>query len=295
MVNNQTADYHVLRNCNYILFEELFENRIIDPSGMRLCAECNGDIAITPLILNGQSYQYRDDYRYLFQNESRPVCYGYTINIPQKMFDTHKMYLLNGGALTLTGKEEEGNTSGIQLFEYTDRSIEDLLIDNRLFHLTIQAPSYKGSSIHHYVTFRFPVCMSTMHNIDLNSSFYQPVYTITAFSTNGNEHAMIMSNLESKYDCSQIPQSAPPIIKHPANRQAYVDGYGVYGATVYVTMPNATTYFVPVDQFDEETQQGYWYIDYPNRVVTGQIIYAYQIEPGKLRSDLVSQVVGSGD
>ncbi|MCL2755681.1 MAG: hypothetical protein FWE45_01365 [Firmicutes bacterium] len=64
-----------------------------------------------------------------------------------------------------------------------------------------------------------------------------------------------------------------------------VTGTGVSGATVYVELPNG-------DVRQTTVILGYWSVTSPTRLLGGQEVKAWQKEPGKSESEIITRVVG---
>ena len=166
----------ILYNVKRVILEELIiATGLVNPSGKKYVLECDSEIALEPMILEGESKVLRDSTKLLARAKEEDLIEGYKLTLTSVRFPVGAIPLIQGGTLTMGQSDNVSKIAG-----YTAPKMAEGNVGKKPFKLTAYVENYDGDDIVNYVKFEFNKCKGKPFNLDLKKDFFAPVFEVTA-------------------------------------------------------------------------------------------------------------------
>lgn len=168
-------------DCLYNVVKVLLEE--IDPATGEVKAsspekveiECDSEIALEPIILEGETKTLRDSKRILARAKEEDLMEGMKLTLTTVKFSPVALSMVQGGTVR---KGSEAHTN--KIVGYDAPMMAEGGANKKLFKMTAYCENRAGDDIVNYVKFTFWKCSGKPIGLELKKEFFAPKMEVTA-------------------------------------------------------------------------------------------------------------------
>lgn len=175
-----TASAQTNGDCLYNVVRGVLEE--IDPatgaakvSGEKVTIDCDSEIALEPMILEGETKILRDSKRILARAKEEDLLEGMKLTLTTVKFSPPALAMVQGGTVR---KGTEGDTD--KIVGYDAPMMAEGVDNKKLFKMTAYCENIAGDDIVNYVAFTFWKCKGKPIGLELKKEFFAPKMEVQA-------------------------------------------------------------------------------------------------------------------
>lgn len=168
-------------DCLYNVVKVVLEE--IDPatgnvkssSPIKVTIDCDSEIALEPIILEGETKTLRDSKRILARAKEDDLLEGMKLTLTTVKFSPVALSMVQGGTVR---KGSDGHTD--KIVGYDAPLMAEDGANKKLFKMTAYCENRAGDDIVNYVKFTFWKCSGKPIGLELKKEFFAPKMEVTA-------------------------------------------------------------------------------------------------------------------
>ena len=169
------ADGDVLYNVKRVEFIELDPATGADKvSGVKIKVDCDSEIALEPLLLEGEVKTLRDSRRIIARAKEEDLLEGMKLTLTMVKFPVTVLPLVQGGTLRMGNEPNTKKVTGY------DAPMMAAAINKTPFKVILFVENYKGTAVENYLRFTFWQCEGKAMALEFKKDFFTPKMEVTA-------------------------------------------------------------------------------------------------------------------
>lgn len=167
-------------DCLYNVVKVVLEE--IDPatgeakvSGEKISIECDSEIALEPMILEGETKTLRDSKRIIARAKEEDLLEGMKLTLTTVKFSPQALCIVQGGKIR---KGSDDNSE--KIVGYDAPMMAEGGENKKLFKMTAYSENRAGDDIVNYVAFTFWKCKGKPIGLELKKEFFAPKMEVQA-------------------------------------------------------------------------------------------------------------------
>ena len=166
-----------LYNVVKVVLEEIdpATGNVKDSSPIKVTIDCDSEIALEPIILEGETKTLRDSKRILARAKEDDLLEGMKLTLTTVKFSPTALSLVQGGTVR-NGTVSHTN----KIVGYDAPMMSEGGSNKKVFKMTAYCENRAGDDVVNYVKFTFWKCSGKPIGLELKKEFFAPKFEVTA-------------------------------------------------------------------------------------------------------------------